>query len=206
MTIPVPRSARQRWTHCSHSSMTRHPTSQISVAATIITAPGLTAAVTIEIVYTPADTHATTTADTVEPDESLTLPTVPPPLPAVHHFKVFISTPEKWSQVFNDLCTETAPNSKNNTAPSIIRALTDDLAFAQPTAFGYCKPIPRGAIPMALFFLDYVQETERLALPATDPARPKRRMEENKRRIAAKCVLRRCHASTFPSSGDSRLH
>lgn len=32
---------------------------------------------------------------------------------------------------------------------------------------GVCSP--RGAIPMALFFLDYVQETERLALPATDP-------------------------------------
>ncbi|VUC29044.1 unnamed protein product [Clonostachys rosea] len=68
---------------------------------------------------------------------------------------------------------------------------------------GGCSPI--GAIPMALFFLDYVQETRRLALEPRDPERPKRRKETEKRRVAAKVVLRGCHHGTFPSPGDSRL-
>ncbi|CAG9952403.1 unnamed protein product [Clonostachys rosea f. rosea IK726] len=59
---------------------------------------------------------------------------------------------------------------------------------------------------MALFFLDHVQETKRLALPADDPLRPKRRKEEEKRRVATKVVLRGCRAGTFPSVGDARLH
>ncbi|VUC24284.1 unnamed protein product, partial [Clonostachys rosea] len=65
---------------------------------------------------------------------------------------------------------------------------------------------PKGAIPMALFYLDYIQETKRLALEPRDPEQLKRRKETKKRRIAAKVVLRGCHAGTFPSAGDARLH
>ncbi|KAK7229736.1 hypothetical protein V2G26_001906 [Clonostachys chloroleuca] len=68
---------------------------------------------------------------------------------------------------------------------------------------GVCSP--KGAIPMALFFLDYVQETKSLALAANDPLWLKRRKEEEKRRVTAKVVLRGCYAGIFPSSGDSRL-
>ncbi|KAF4435724.1 hypothetical protein F53441_13461 [Fusarium austroafricanum] len=60
---------------------------------------------------------------------------------------------------------------------------------------GSCRPIPVAALPVALFFLDYVQQ----------PSRSIVANEKNKRRIAVKVVLRGCADGTFPSAGDPRL-
>ncbi|KAG7421041.1 hypothetical protein ACKAV7_003815 [Fusarium commune] len=60
---------------------------------------------------------------------------------------------------------------------------------------GSCRPVPAAALPAALFFLDYVQQDEHLI----------RKTEKNKRRTAAKVILKGVLAGSFPSSGDPRL-
>ncbi|KAL6352345.1 hypothetical protein LRP88_12969 [Fusarium phalaenopsidis] len=60
---------------------------------------------------------------------------------------------------------------------------------------GSCRQIPTAALPVALFFLDYVQQ---------DPSRVNA-TEKNKRRIAVKVVLKGVSDGCFPLSGDPRL-
>ncbi|RSL40010.1 hypothetical protein CEP54_016213, partial [Fusarium duplospermum] len=54
---------------------------------------------------------------------------------------------------------------------------------------------PTAALPVALFFLDYVQQA---------PSRVNK-TEKNKRRIAVKVVLKGVTAGDFPLAGDPRL-
>ncbi|KAF4416974.1 hypothetical protein FACUT_12558 [Fusarium acutatum] len=63
---------------------------------------------------------------------------------------------------------------------------------------GSCRPIPPAALPVALFFLDYVQNL------GAAPTRAQK-TEKNKRRIAVKVVVKGCQDGTFPSTGDPRL-
>ncbi|KAM0277511.1 hypothetical protein ACHAO9_012543 [Fusarium lateritium] len=62
---------------------------------------------------------------------------------------------------------------------------------------GSCRRIPVAAVPIALFFLDYVQ--------AGEAGAPVLAKEKNKRRAAVKVVLAGIADGTFPSSGDPRL-